>query len=580
MTTDSGCTVSAYSSYLYVLVDIFNKNEYSHSSCGYKITPKEERNTPAGFKTYIHPLPDWGFYELFYYLGKIDYQGTEQDGFERIKYCHTDVLVYYWDYDEDNFCPLLVRVTKTGWSMYHYYEYYTPTGINTNNWKRYSGIANDISDRLKSISKGDVFGRVVVLKLDAKNNETYGVNGEETSDINKSVRIQVTGPKNEPSTDYRKYTHCLVSNGKMRVLGTKHDKIYKPFKESILKKEYTEASVYYSSKDSKYQKPLILQLGTGKDFYKLDGEKWVKDPSITSSGLKDALDKENDTHIINISKESKYQCSSPSCDKNIEVDTDQSAEKSHNYTKRRHYLQGNGQFSVSSFIGSDSTIQIGLSSPSGIAEVNIFWYPKQSGTPLLICYSSESTLSWFKKTKVDNEWKEVNDTKIKPTSIDDHAGIQKLLIEAESPEVSIQLDQVSGSGYSSDGDATINIRGEKVNDANGYSKITHEITGKTFIIKGIQHRGQSQTVKGTTTAFSKDSLTETSVFYSGSDPKISKPLLLELKLQVESKYIYYEKTKNANEWSLFESKQTTQYTGDPLKKKLDALYAVSIFCKN
>ncbi|AFZ79464.1 hypothetical protein BEWA_023130 [Theileria equi strain WA] len=218
----------------------------------------------------------------------------------------------------------------------------------------------------------------------------------------------------------------------------------------------------------------------------------------------------------------------------------------HKYTKRKHRLQTSPpNFSVSSFIGSSGNkLQTGLSSISNVTEVNVFWYPNDgSSKPLLINYQLSNEHKWYKKTKVANTWKEVSEKDLgKPTSPSDQAKIKKLLIGASSPEVTIKIEQVPGSSYISD-DQTVKIDRTGAADANGYSQITHRIDGKTFIIKSVTHGDNLQTVQGTTT-FSKDPLTEVSVFYSDFDSKLSKPLLLELKLHnTQTTYKYYEKTK-------------------------------------
>ncbi|EKX72772.1 hypothetical protein BEWA_013310 [Theileria equi strain WA] len=426
---ESDCVRSGI--WTYINIDIFNK--YGYDVCGYYITPKEDK-TPRGFKTYTHKFPG-----AFLYLNQIKYNKSEQNGFENIKSCHTDVTVYYWSHDEDNLLPLAIRVTKTGWYWAHYYyhEYYKRDSIDSNNWTKhkdknfYSG-ASDISNTFKN---------VVVLKLDAKNNETYGVNGEKTSTINPDVKITVS-EQNNYKPGYDKYTHHLLNNESMRVLSTKLGNKHKSFKESILASQYNSASVYYATADSGREKPLILQLGNGNDFFKLDGDKWIKDPSINAGNLEEKRRNLSGAHIINISEtQNRYQCSSPGCGTPINVESHQ--EDTHKYTRKRHYISS--KFSVSSFIGSGGESQTGLSSPTNINEVNVFFYPKDdTPKPLLIHYQVSNNHKWYKKTKVANNWEEVTDETIKPTSATDHDTIKKLLTGTKSAAVLSQAAASSG----------------------------------------------------------------------------------------------------------------------------------------
>ncbi|AFZ79462.1 hypothetical protein BEWA_023110 [Theileria equi strain WA] len=290
----------------YANIDVLNK--YGYNACGHTVTPKKENTQIREFKTYIHKFPGKSLY-----LGGIYHNGTKQYGFKYINSCHTDLAVYYWSYDDANFCPLLIRVTKTWWSWNsdYYHEYYAQTGINTNQWTK-DGIGDNVYSGFQKIINEECFKRVVVLNLSQTNNGSqYGVDGKPNSEVNPTVKIQVSGPTNV-HTDYRKYIHRL-SSGSMNILCTKHEGKHRPFQKFVLSTPYNEAYIYYSSKDTGHTKPLILQLGAGSDFYKLDGgEKWVHDSKITSKGLKDALDKENDTHVIDIfQNKGQYQCTSP-----------------------------------------------------------------------------------------------------------------------------------------------------------------------------------------------------------------------------------------------------------------------------
>ncbi|EKX72362.1 hypothetical protein BEWA_048290 [Theileria equi strain WA] len=398
-------------------------NNYSEKiyadACQHVINISRRNDKPTGYKQYIHTLPKGNWNSGSYYLGGIHHNGTIQYGFKYIRSCHTNVVVYYWSHDEDNFCPLLIRVRKTwlSWNSDYYYEYYIPTGIGSNKWKRLDQ-GNNVYSRLTNIINNG-FRNIVALKLDAPTNESYYANGDpnQAPDINSDVKIQVSGP-GVVHTDYNKYTHRLEKGGLMNILCTKHQGKHKSFKQSVLGTTYDSASVFYSKNDTGRKKPLILQLGYS-DFYRLDGEKWVKDTGIKSSELKTALEKENGAHIINISEGGQYSCSSLNCRQEIQVTPSQ--EGSHHYIRKRHHLQ-NVSFSVSSFVGSSKKSQTGLSSPTDINEVNVFWHPLNDGKPLLIQFSAK----WYKKTKEDNEWEEVKEGTDKPKNYTDTGNKEKI----------------------------------------------------------------------------------------------------------------------------------------------------------
>ncbi|EKX73368.1 hypothetical protein BEWA_054240 [Theileria equi strain WA] len=446
MTDNNGCTVSAYSPYQYVAVNIGNNysNTVYADNCKHVIRISKKNDKPAaGYKEYVHTLPKGNWNSGSYYLGGIHHNGAQQTGFIDIRWCHTDVAVYYWKHDDGNFCPLLIRVIKTWWSWNsdYYYEYYIPTGINTNNWTKLSK-ENNVHSGLSTIST--TFKNVVALKLDASGN-TYYANGDPSQppSYNSDVKIKVTGPTNV-HTNYNKYTHTLVRGGPMRIVCTKHKGKHRPFKESVLGTTYDSASVYYSNKDDGHAKPLILELGIGDNtFYKLYGEKWIHNPSITTGNLRQNLENLSGAHIIDVSEtKNTYPCTSPGCNTYIKVDSH--PENGHNYTRYRHHINGSEKFSVSSFIGSGSKLQTGLSSPTGINEVYVYWYPTNSDPkPLLINFLDK----WYKKTKVANEWREVADEATKPTSADEKDKIsgllQKIKKETEEKGETSELDQGS-----------------------------------------------------------------------------------------------------------------------------------------
>ncbi|EKX72511.1 hypothetical protein BEWA_049780 [Theileria equi strain WA] len=415
------------------------KYGYVHPTCKYYIKPKRGKSPRNEFKVYVHPLPAWEFNELFYYLGRINYKGTEQHGFRHITSCHTDVVVYYWSHDDANFCPLLIRLRKGTWWSYH--EYYKSGGIGSNEWAKYSGLAKIVND--------NAFKKVVTLKLDHIASGTqYAFDGTDSSSINSGFRITVTEQKNQPS-GYNKYIHTLEKGGSMRIVCTKHKGKFINFKGSTLQTPYYHAYVYYAKTDGKHDRPLILELGHNT-FYRLDGgNKWVHDKKIKSNDLSTYLDNLNGAHIIEISqKNGPYKCTSPNCDKYIQVQPTQ--ENSHKYIKRRHYLKENSStFSVSSFVGSSKKSQTGLSSPTDITELFVY-FRDQSGT-LLIFYESGRDKRCFKKVKGnDHEWTLADEDKLDP---DDPSRILELLrkIEKETQESLERRGEVwNATGYANE----------------------------------------------------------------------------------------------------------------------------------
>ncbi|AFZ80857.1 hypothetical protein BEWA_002640 [Theileria equi strain WA] len=518
--------------------------------------------------TAVHRNPDFVDKLLThedFFDGKIKTGGTPQTGFKDIRWCHTDVVVYYWNHDDANFCPLIVRLRKGRWPSY-YYEYYKRDDVSSKTWKKY-GIAKNVYSGLTKIVNDDVFKRVVTLNL-SKTSGTYAFNGEENSDINKEIRITVSEQKNPEG--FNKYTHRLVGSGPMRILGTKHKNKFINFKESTLTAQYYNAHVYYSKNDTGHDKPLMMELGISNDtYYRLDGEKWIRDLNIKSGTLKGALDKENGAHIIDTSKNQQYSCSSPGCGTQIKVES--SDERDHNYTKRKHYIQASGKFSVSSFVGANGESQTGLSSPTDVKEVNVYFRDLSRDEPLLIFYESGGNRKCFKKVRGnDHEWKEV--TRDVPTNSSDHAEIEKLLIE-KSQQVTIKLEQVSSSSktsYSSD-NATIEIKTDISNaEVNGFSRITHTAKdNKTFTVKSVTHN--STQLNGITSDKPIDSIT---AFYANSDSKGTTPLLVELTVKETTKttHEYYKRPDNGgnNTWTKLPGPdgKTDQLTEDKLKTEL------------
>ncbi|EKX73358.1 hypothetical protein BEWA_054140 [Theileria equi strain WA] len=107
----------------------------------------------------------------------------------------------------------------------------------------------------------------------------------------------------DPEGTYRKITHTPKD-------GQNISKISKGGQDQILSpgnlSQYSSVSVYYWGQDHHCSKPLLIQLGSGNEYYKYvsSGNSWNKDGSITSSTLREKLDKQNcsrnKAHIINL----------------------------------------------------------------------------------------------------------------------------------------------------------------------------------------------------------------------------------------------------------------------------------------
>ncbi|EKX72758.1 hypothetical protein BEWA_013170 [Theileria equi strain WA] len=337
-----------------------------------------------GYKAYIHRVQKAT-------VTKIKHHSIDQKGFESIENrSYKDVIVYYLGYDYGNLFPLLVGLKRRLSGHYYYYKK-SSYDMSSVEWKE---AGSNVIQELSYISK--VIKDLILLKLDAINGESYGVDGTSNSAINTDVKITVS-VQNNYKPGYDQYTHAIVGSGPMRILGTKHKDTYKPFKDSALGTTYESASIYYSSLDNHLSEPLILQLGDSI-LYRLDGEKWVKDAQMTFDTLEKNLKLLSCAHIIDISKSIPYKCTSSYCKREIQVD--RVLDKSHNFTLYKHHLMDSEPFSISSFV-SDVAHQVGLPPVWNIKCICVYQY-SQTGEPILICFSS-GTHQWYRKSG-ENEW--------------------------------------------------------------------------------------------------------------------------------------------------------------------------------
>ncbi|EKX73357.1 hypothetical protein BEWA_054130 [Theileria equi strain WA] len=568
------CTRNTYWGIAYVDADISKDDSKStyNDDCGHVITITKGVPPANGYKRYNHTL------HLGLYFVCIRRSKSIQAGLGNLKDgIYRKVTVIYLNYDEHNLVPLLIGISGDRESYkYFFQEHY----FYHNQWQRL-GVSseNEIPPKLGEISAQ--LKELVVLRL-TKTQGAYYANGESGSapQTNETTKINVTEVSTEDAI-YKRYNHFPSGIDRMRLISTKSaNNTNIPFdSSSIYLISYDFANVYFWAGDSDYERPLLLELASEqKTYYKFERSSWVS-CSLSGSNLNNELNRENcdrnRAHQIDISKNTaSYICLTQGC--NVKITVSHSSIPTHNYSQCIHsfYSRIATKFSVSRFKYSE-TDQFGFPSVKDVNSITVFWYPLRDGKPLLIHYQVYNNQKWFMKTKVDNTWKEVSEDTIKPNGAGDHDGIKKLLIEASSPEVTIQLEKVpsSSGSYQSDNE-TINIERKDATGASGYSQITHKITRKAFVVKDIQHRGQSQTLKDTAT-FPTDLLDSLSVFYAKSDSKVSKPLLLELKLQDVAEYTYYEKTEKVNEWTLYSRTESTQQlNGDLLKQKLDDLNGI------
>ncbi|EKX73417.1 hypothetical protein BEWA_054740 [Theileria equi strain WA] len=466
-------------------------------------------------------------------------------------------MVYYWSHDDANFCPLFIRVKKHG-----------GLGIVTiimNTTREMIGLARIVNE--------ECFKRVVALKLDHTSG-TYAFNGEENSEINTDVRIQVTEQKGTPKDGYDKYTHNLVGGGgSMNIVCTRHKSKFINFKESVLGTTCFNAHIYYSKGDVGHDKPLILELGAGDTFYKLNGKEWVHDPNLKS-----------------------LQCGSPSCHERINVAS--SEDSSYNYKNCKHSISGGSsrKISISSFTYK-TTPQNGLPSVNEVTELLAFHYPLSVGTtyPLLIHYKVSDINKWYKKTKVDNTWEEVSHSD-RPTdysSEKEKKKIKKLLLDPHSPSVVLNIknsdksnksDRTSGeySNHDNDGNKIkVDAENFEVDDkergteqgATEYKKYKHTVEGKThFKLSYLKHGGNRlDDIK------SEEVLVELATYYWVGDTAFDNPLVVMLKVEKTPKaeYIYYGRSNDPGKtWQKIDRESENQEIGaTELKVKLDELKA-------
>ncbi|EKX72434.1 hypothetical protein BEWA_049010 [Theileria equi strain WA] len=187
-------------------------------------------------------------------------------------------------------------------------------------------------------------------------------------------------------------------------------------------------SAYYYGNNHTYDDLILVQFGEGNNYYQWsDSYNWIPHSGPISDFI-ETLGKENckrkQGHIINLSEKGRtnntYQC--PSCS-SINIAVSPSDKSELGYSLYGHTISG-GNTSISGF-KDERDYQTGFSSLKGYSNVKIFWYPENSGSPLLIYLPGLST-SWYKrKTKDDNEWEEVKENA--PFSDNDSSKILKLL---------------------------------------------------------------------------------------------------------------------------------------------------------
>ncbi|EKX72766.1 hypothetical protein BEWA_013250 [Theileria equi strain WA] len=208
--------------------------------------------------------------------------------------------------------------------------------------------------------------------------------------------------------------------------------------------EYSEVYAYFWEGDDDYKRPLIIQLGSGSEYYTSakDSTTWSRDFSITSDTLLTRLDQENckknEAHVMDISKEEEglYKCPLSVCNKKIVT---LSFEKPVPYA---HSLKLVGS-SITRF-ENKGTVQNGLPFPRKVDSFYMYLDLKENKDTLLIYvdpigmkryWQGYTGPKWYRRDFYDkNTWSEVSGDK-KPSSPYDSKKILRILLEY------IQLNQ-------------------------------------------------------------------------------------------------------------------------------------------
>ncbi|EKX72842.1 hypothetical protein BEWA_014010 [Theileria equi strain WA] len=383
-----------------------DNGKYTYKACAEIIIDLSTSKYPTGYTKYTHAPRRVGTGSINPYIGGINHHGTEQRGFGDLDDWNSSLDVYYLDYDTSRVLPLVIKITRYGYTIYTYTYFNRKEYLAVSDWKRDTTIGNDgdsLTAKLKEISGS--LSDLMVLKIDQVKNGNYYSNGEDKPpEANRDTQVQVTQSTYE--TVYNKLTHKLPGK-KLRVLSTKSGSTNTPFDlPNVHITPYSEAHVYFWTGDANHEKPLLISLSseTSSKHYKYGSGKWkLESGEINDGNLKQNLDQENcdrnDAHIVNISYDggSGYNC--PSCGSKWVLVSRYGTR----YSYSHHNLAGS---SIRRFKDRDKD-QVGLPSLKGTSQVYVYQYPKASGTPLLI-YLPYSPNKWYQRiSKTGNEWEKV-----------------------------------------------------------------------------------------------------------------------------------------------------------------------------
>ncbi|EKX73291.1 hypothetical protein BEWA_053460 [Theileria equi strain WA] len=386
------------------------------------------------------------------------------------------------------------------------------------------------------------------------------------------VRVNLT-VENYPDRDgsYTKLTHT-PENGELGTI--KHGRGF-----YFLRPEPTDessVSVYYWKYDTSHEKVLLIQLGDGDPsvyyttssstngiVWKNDEHSKIKEDSLKELNKQNCL--RNEAHAINISEKSEsYQC--PSCTK-YKIDILLDREKQY-YIHSFTVTKNKESPSISRFFEGDLE-QTGFPFVAGMNNICVYWSSGRSSAPLLI-YFFIGGYHWYSRYLGETHWE--IEKSLKNSQASEKSNIPTILKKYATPKVILDASKTeTGNGTYNPRRNTLTFRVSKDTVEQSYAQYIHNKDDSgSFRLKDIEHQGIPLDIN------SEDLLAEVSIFYWDGDNNRDKPLLIELKLQSQATYKYYQKLGKNVVWTEYSrSEETTQQlTEDPLKKKLDELYAI------
>ncbi|EKX72470.1 hypothetical protein BEWA_049370 [Theileria equi strain WA] len=321
------------------------------------------------------------------YIDAVKYNGNSLQTTASLQ-SYGSVHVYYWAGDEDRESPLAIGLMTRYVSTY------------------YEIICKDQNILFNELSSSNEL-EDALDRQNCKRNNAHVLNIRQKDGISykcsacKNVEIRLKCSK---GSGYVEVTHTLSHNAKIGTIveGTHYAK---GFDSGI----FTETSMaVYFSEVIESETPLIISFRNEEKYYTCDKERgWKVAEGITSETLETDIPKQRckrtKTHRIELSRQSGYHCSI--CNAQIEV------EEQKNYAQYNVYKQctHDKDFSVSSFVF-EETIQAGITLPKGIEYLHVYFYPKESKSPVFVYIPYEdayrySTAVWYRKLYSDgNEW--------------------------------------------------------------------------------------------------------------------------------------------------------------------------------